>query len=104
MQNILKKISIVPRWIIFFLDLGVTKVCLFFAILIKLNLTVSGLNWESLINTILLMGIINTLVFTSLRTFAGIVRFTGFQDATRIAISVLLSSAILAMVNLISES
>jgi FlaA1/EpsC-like NDP-sugar epimerase len=104
MQNILKKISIVPRWIIFFLDLGVTKICLFFAILIKLNLTVTGMNWESLINTILLMGIINTLVFTSLRTFSGIVRFTGFQDATRIAVSVLLSSGILFFVHLISQN
>ena len=104
MHNILKKISIVPRWIIFFLDLGVTKLCLFFAILIKLNLTVTGINWESLINTILLMGIINTLVFTSLRTFAGIVRFTGFQDATRIGLSVLLSSGILLLVNIISHN
>ncbi len=104
MQNILKKVSIVPRWIIFFLDLGVTKICLFFAILIKLNLTVTGMNWESLINTILLMGIINTLVFTSLRTFSGIVRFTGFQDATRIAISILLSSGILFFVHLISQN
>jgi FlaA1/EpsC-like NDP-sugar epimerase len=104
MQNILKKISIVPRWIIFFLDLSVTQICLFFAILIKLNLTVTGMNWESLINTILLIGIINTLVFTSLRTFSGIVRFTGFQDATRIAVSIILSSGILFFVHLISEN
>ena len=104
MQNILKKVSIVPRWIIFFLDLSVTQICLFFAILIKLNLTVTGMNWEALVNTILLIGIINTLVFTSLRTFSGIVRFTGFQDATRIALSILLSSGILFFVQLISEN
>ncbi len=104
MQNILKKVSIVPRWIIFFLDLSVTQICLFFAILIKLNLSVTGMNWEALINTILLIGIINTLVFTSLRTFSGIVRFTGFQDATRIAVSVTLSSGILFFVHLISQN
>ncbi len=104
MQNILKKVSIVPRWFIFFLDLSVTQICLFFAILIKLNLTVTGMNWEALVNTILLIGIINTLVFTSLRTFSGIVRFTGFQDATRIALSILLSSGILFFVQLISEN
>ena len=104
MQNILKKVSIVPRWFIFFLDLSVTQICLFFAILIKLNLTVTGMNWEALVNTILLIGIINTLVFTSLRTFSGIVRFTGFQDATRIALSVILSSGILFFVQLISEN
>jgi len=62
------------------------------------------MNWEALVNTILLMGIINTLVFASLRTFAGIVRFTGFQDATRIAVSVLLSASILMMVHIITES
>jgi FlaA1/EpsC-like NDP-sugar epimerase len=104
MQNILKKISIVPRWIIFFLDLGVTKTCLFFAILLKLNLTVSGMNWEALLNTLLLVGIINILVFTSLRTYSGIVRFTGFQDTTRIAIATVLSSGILFFVHLISQN
>jgi FlaA1/EpsC-like NDP-sugar epimerase len=85
-------------------NLGVTKICLFFAILIKLNLTVTGMNWESLVNTILLIGIINTLVFTSLRTYSGIVRFTGFQDSTRIAISVILSSGILFFVHIISSN
>ena len=104
MQNILKKISIVPRWIIFFLDLGVTKTCLFFAILLKLNLMVTGMNWEALLNTLLLVGIINILVFTSLRTYSGIVRFTGFQDTTRIAIATVLSSGILFFVHLISQN
>lgn len=103
MQNILKKVSIVPRWIIFFLDLAVTQVCLFFAILLKLNLTFTGINWESVLNTILLIGIINVLVFASIRTYAGIVRFTGIQDAYRIAISVFLSSSILFAVHIITK-
>jgi len=75
-----------------------------FAILIKLNLTLTGINWESVINTLLLVGIINTLVFTSIRTYAGIVRFTGLQDAFRIALSVIVSAVILFFVNLISEN
>lgn len=104
MQNIIKKISIVPRWIIFTLDLVVTKLCLFFAILIKLNLTLTGINWEALFNTLLMMGIVNVLVFTSIRTYAGIVRFTGLQDASRIAVSMILSSGILFSVVLISHS
>ena len=99
MQSIIKKLSIVPRWIIFLLDLTVTQVCLFFAILIKLNLTFTGINWESVVNTVLLIGIINILVFTSVRTYAGIVRFTGFQDAYRIAFSVFLSAALLLAVH-----
>ncbi|MEI8075249.1 MAG: SDR family NAD(P)-dependent oxidoreductase, partial [Bacteroidota bacterium] len=103
MQSILKKVSIVPRWFIFFLDLAVTQICLFFAILIKLNLTFTGINWESVFNTVLLIGIINTLVFAALRTYAGIVRFTGIQDAYRIAFAVLLSASILFAVEIMSR-
>lgn len=103
MQNILKKVSIVPRWIIFFLDLAVTQICLFFSIVLKLNLTLTGMNWEAVMNTVLLIGIINVLVFASIRTYAGIVRFTGFQDASRIAISVLLSAGILFAVHMITQ-
>jgi FlaA1/EpsC-like NDP-sugar epimerase len=76
---------------------------LFFAILIKLNLTFTGINWESVFNTVLLIGIINTLVFAALRTYAGIVRFTGFQDAYRIAFSILLSASILFAVEIMSR-
>ncbi len=90
-----KKLNIVPRWIILLLDLGVTKMALLLAIFIKQELSFKNIALETLVNTLLFMGIVNLLVFAALKTYAGIVRFTGLQDAFRIAVSVLSSSVIL---------
>ena len=97
-----KNFNIVPRWIIFLLDIGGTLFSLFLAIIIKQNLTLIGLSWEAVFNTFVLVTIINTLVFTSIKTYSGIVRYTGIQDAFRIGISVIASAALLFIVNNIS--
>jgi FlaA1/EpsC-like NDP-sugar epimerase len=95
----LKKINIVPRWIILLLDIGVTCFSFLLAFIIKQNLELSGLQWEPITNTFVLLLITNILVFASVKTYAGIVRYTGLQDAVRIAISILLSSALLFLVS-----
>lgn len=89
------KINIVPRWIILILDLFVTKMALLMALFIKGELSFNGINIKTLVNTLLFMGIVNLLVFASLKTYSGIVRYTGLQDAFRIAVSVISSSVIL---------
>ena len=98
-----KNFNIVPRWIIFLIDIGVTMFSLFLAIAIKENLTLVGLNWGAVLNTFILALITNTLVFTSIKTYSGIVRYTGIQDAIRISISVIASAAILIIINSFSE-
>ena len=50
----LNKINIVPRWIIFVIDLGVTTTALLLAFIVKQNLTLVGVNWESLFTQLLL--------------------------------------------------
>ena len=46
----------------------------------------------------MLVALVNTMVFTSLQTFRGIVRFTGLQDAIRVFISVFVSSLVLFLI------
>jgi len=94
-----RKVSIVPRWVIFLLDIGGTLFSYLLAIAIKQNLTLVGIEWDAVFNTGLLIFIANTLVFTSIKTYSGIVRYTGFQDAVRIAVSVFISSLLLFLVN-----
>jgi FlaA1/EpsC-like NDP-sugar epimerase len=89
-----KNFNIVPRWIIFLLDIGGTLFSLFLAIAIRQNLTLIGLSWEA---------VFNTLVFTSIKTYSGIVRYTGIQDAFRISISIIASAGFLFVVNGISN-
>jgi FlaA1/EpsC-like NDP-sugar epimerase len=102
-QFMLNKINIVPRWIIFVIDLGVTTTALLLAFIVKQNLTLVGVNWESLFTTVAIMLIVNALVFTTIKTYAGIVRYTGMQDALRIAVSVFASSVVLYLISIISS-
>ena len=94
-----KKVSIVPRWVIFLLDIVGTLFSYLLAVAIKQNLTLVGIQWGAVLNTSLLILIANTLVFTSIKTYSGIVRYTGFQDAVRIAASIFVSSLLLFLVN-----
>ncbi|MFM6969685.1 MAG: polysaccharide biosynthesis protein, partial [Sediminibacterium sp.] len=93
----------VPRWIIFVIDLGVTTTALLLAFIVKQNLTLVGVNWENLVTTIAIMLIVNAFVFTTIKTYAGIVRYTGMQDALRIAVSVMVSSVVLYLLSIISS-
>jgi FlaA1/EpsC-like NDP-sugar epimerase len=102
-QFMINKMNIVPRWIIFVIDLVVTTTALLLAFIVKQNLTLVGVNWESLLTTVAIMLIVNAFVFTTIKTYAGIVRYTGMQDALRIAVSVFASSVVLYLISIISS-
>ncbi len=97
-----KKINIVPRWIIFLLDIGVSCFSFLLAFLIKQNLEFAGIAWGPFVDTFILLLITNVLVFSSIKTYSGIVRYTGLQDAVRIAVSITMSAALLFLVSKIS--
>jgi FlaA1/EpsC-like NDP-sugar epimerase len=97
-----KNFSIVPRWVIFLIDIGATLFSYLLAIAIRQNLTLIEVDWAIVINSVCLILITNTLVFNAIKTYSGIVRYTGLQDAIRIAISILASSAMLFLINTIS--
>jgi len=99
-----KNFSIVPRWVIFLIDIGATLFSFLLAVAIRQNLTLIGTDWAHVINSIGLLLIINTLVFNAIKTYSGIVRYTGLQDAVRIAISILASSVMLFLINTISSA
>ena len=98
--SFLRKINIVPRWFIFLLDIGCSFFAIFFALLLRNNLILQNLDWKSVGHSIMLVALVNTMVFTSLQTFRGIVRFTGIQDAIRVFISVFVSSLALFLIQL----
>ncbi len=97
-----KKLKIVPRWVIFSLDILFTSMSLFLAFVIKQNLVLQGFNWEAIVNTVIIMIIVNSLVFSTIKTYAGIVRYTGVQDAIRIGISIFGSTLVLFILSYIS--
>ena len=94
--------SIVPKFVILLLDLGATVTALFIAILIQQNVALEVTNWEHVLNAIFLILLVNALVFTTTKSYTGIVRYTGVQDALRIAVAVGLSSFIILVINTVA--
>jgi FlaA1/EpsC-like NDP-sugar epimerase len=94
--------SIVPKFVILLLDLGATVTALLIAILIQQNVVIAVTNWEHVLNATFLILLVNALVFTTTKSYTGIVRYTGVQDALRIAIAVSLSSFIILVINTVA--
>ena len=93
--RLIKKIKIVPRWVIFILDLGAGMIALFTALLLKNDLLLTAIRWEGAFGLLVSSFLINILVFLSIKTYRGIVRFTGLQDALRVIVTVALSSLLI---------
>jgi FlaA1/EpsC-like NDP-sugar epimerase len=93
------KLEIVSRWIIFTIDICLSIFAIAFAVVLQHNFNTNTINPLGLYKAILLVIAVNSLVFYSVKTFAGIVRYTSAQDSFRILFSVILSSLILFFVH-----
>lgn len=99
-----KSINIVPRWIIFLIDLSICSFAFVFSSLIKHNLTLEGLNLHDLGGNLLIIVLINSIVFINFRIYAGIIRYTGVQDALRICYAIAMSTSVLFFISLVSSN
>lgn len=97
-------INIVPRWIIFCLDLFVCGFSLCFAYFLKYNFNIEEINANELSRNILVFSVVNSFVFLIIKTYAGIIRYTSAQDSFRILFSVLISNGLFFIVNLMLVS
>lgn len=94
------KLNIVPRWIIFLLDIGVCLVSLMIAYYLKFNFDLSGLDIVEFSRNVLILTAINIVVFLNVKTYSGIIRYTSAQDTFRILFAVLISNGIFFFVDL----
>jgi FlaA1/EpsC-like NDP-sugar epimerase len=99
-----QKINIVPRWIIFLIDLAICAFAMLFAHLLRFNLSVEATNWQVLSGNVLILVLINSIVFINFRTYAGIIRYTGIQDALRICYAILMTTSVLFFISLVSTN
>lgn len=93
------KIEIVPRWIIFVIDICLSAVALLLAEVIAKNFIVTAIDFHALYRAALAVIIINVFVFYFLKTYAGIVRYTSAQDSVKILGAVLLGAFLIFMLN-----
>lgn len=100
----LKKINIVPRWIIFLIDIGICCLALISAYFIRFNLSLDSINFHELSGNLLILVVINSIVFINFRTYAGIIRYTGVQDALRLCYAIAMTTSVLFFISLVADN
>ncbi|MCF8448684.1 MAG: polysaccharide biosynthesis protein [Taibaiella sp.] len=77
------KLRILPRWLVFLLDLFLVCFCIFLSRMLKLNF-----NWDQIgvglrFMMLVVLGI-NAILFFVFKSYAGIVRYTNLEDTSRL--------------------
>ena len=93
------KFNIVPRWVIFTLDLCCCVIALFFATLLLNSFTYDTIHSTDFNRRLLVVLSASAVVFYRLKMYAGIVRYTSALDSVRILSSVTLCLVILFLTN-----
>jgi Predicted nucleoside-diphosphate sugar epimerases len=95
------RFNIVPRWIIFTLDLCCSATALFFGYLLLNSFTYDTINSTDFSRKLLVVLGVSAIIFYRLKMYAGIVRYTSALDSVRILSSVSLCLVILFLLNTI---
>ncbi len=98
----LQKINILPRWIIFFLDLSITTLAFFVVNLFSYNFSLSAIDFVLIFKNSAILLLVNSVVFYLFKTYSGIIRYTGSQDALRLFKASLISFLSIEILNLLS--
>ncbi len=93
------RFNIVPRWVIFSLDLCCSAIALFFASLLLNSFAYGTINSADFSRQLLVVIGISSVVFYRLKMYAGIVRYTSALDSVRILSSVSLCVVSLFLLN-----
>jgi len=103
-MKMIQKINILPRWIIFLIDIAICAFSLLLAFLIRNNLNFETISIRELSGKLLILSLINAIVFINFRTYSGIIRYTGIQDAIKIFTALVMSTTVLFFISLVSAN
>ena len=91
-----------PRWVIFFIDMGICVSSLVLAYLVRFNFSVPHGELQGIPRVAgLILGVRATSFFLS-KTYQGIVKFTGSEDARRIFLVITIGSLSYVLINTIT--
>ena len=86
MSDMQYRIRILPRWIIFLLDLFYVQICIFFSFILRFNFNLEEVAQYELSLILGISLILNGLLFYLLKSYAGIIRYTNIEDTFRLLI------------------
>lgn len=92
-----------PRWIVFLFDIFLSVFAITFAYLLRYNFHVSDEQDPYMLYGILIVTGIRAISFIISKVYAGIVRYATFRDTERILLVLLIGSASVLFINLLSH-
>jgi len=96
-----RRLTILPRWVIIFIDIAVLVLSAIIGYLLRFNFSFEAIAaYNPLIGVLFLSGF-GAFAIVLTKSYAGIVRYTGIDDAVRIFYTSLLSLCLAIVVNLI---
>ena len=101
MDKLFLRIKILPRWIIILIDVTILFFSSLLAYLLRFNFDYSKLGGFHVNYGIIIFTLFGLLASLLTRSYAGIVRYTGLQDAARILMTVALGSFFTGIINYI---
>ena len=100
----MKFLSVIPRWIVLQTDILVCSLSLVLAYLLRFNFDIPEKLYTSILLGVFIAGIVKTVSFLITKSYAGIIRYTSVEDAKRLLQAMLLSSGLLLLFDLITNS
>lgn len=100
-RKLLLKNRIAPKWVIFLLDITICAFAIVYANYLRLNFDLSIISSADIVDDVLITVIVNSIFFYIFRTYHGIIRFSGFQEAFRSIAAVFYSFFIMLVVNVV---
>jgi FlaA1/EpsC-like NDP-sugar epimerase len=95
----LRRINILPRWIILVIDIVLCNISFVIAYVSAREFNPALISITDIYYKLGVLTAINLIVFLLLRTFSGIVRYTGVQDVIRVSLASLAITSVLLLVN-----
>jgi FlaA1/EpsC-like NDP-sugar epimerase len=99
-MKLFSQINIVPKWIIFLLDLGICLFSLFIAYFLRYNFDLNSIQPVEFGRNVIIISVINIMVFLNVKTYSGIIRYTSAQDTFRVLYAVIATNGIFFFINM----
>jgi FlaA1/EpsC-like NDP-sugar epimerase len=95
----LRRINILPRWIILVIDIVLCNISFVIAYISAREFNPTLISITDIYYKLGVLTAINLVIFLLLRTFSGIVRYTGVQDVIRVSFASLAITSVLILFN-----
>lgn len=100
LRKFLLRNRIAPKWAVFGLDICIACFAIIYANYLRFNFDFSLIKTVDLVDDLIIVVITNSTLFYIFKTYHGIIRFSGFQEAFRSVAAIFYSFFIMLMLNI----